>query len=142
MDEKAKARYLKFRADPKKVAKKKKYLNKWYKKNRKKQLAYKKRQLRLRGDEIRMRRRLWKAAVAAKNRANGLSSKGNPLLTEGEMYMLDVWCGLESAHKISKKQRVVYAKKGAKVVWEKRDKRMTDAVKKFGIEISRIRRRI
>ncbi len=135
-------KYLKFRADPKKVAKKKKYLNKWYKKNRKKQLAYKKRQLRLRGDVIRMARRLWKAAVVAQNRANGLSRKGNPLLTKAEQYMLGVWFGLESANKVPQKKRVAYAKKGAKALWEKRDKRVADAAKKFGMEISRIKRKI
>ncbi len=139
-DEGQRERYVKFRADPDRVVKKKKYLNKYYKKNRKKQLAYKKKQ---RKDPAwQARRRVWKKKYFAARRASGLSRRGFPLLNEAEQYMLGVWNGLESAHKPSKKKRVMYAKRGAKALWGKRRERLESVAKKFGMEITLLKRKL
>ncbi len=145
-DEGQREAYLKFRADPKRVKKKKKYLNAWYKKNRDKQLAYKHDRLRgPLGDKIRAYRRAWKAKKAAERRAQGVSNPGNLILTEDEMYMLYVWCGLEAAHGLPKQKWLKQrrdAKKGGRVSAANRQKRIDEAMAKYGNEIMALRKKL
>ncbi len=125
--------YLEQRSDPDFVAKKKKYLNAWYKLNRKKQLAYQKAK---RLKDPKKHSAIKKKARDKRNsalRAKGLSRRGNLLLNEAEMYMLNIWCGLEASHKLSKKKRIFYAKKGAKVAIKNRKTRLQKAIQKLGL---------
>ncbi len=142
-DPKQKEKYLEYRADPEFVAKKKKYLNAWYKKNRKKQLVYKKKRLRgPEGDAIRARRQVWKKKYFAGLRKRGLSRRYKPLLTPEERYMFEIFSGLQSAYEVPKTKRVAYAKHGARVATKNRRIKMVAIAKKFKKEIEIVKRMI
>ncbi len=125
-------RYLEQRSDPDFVAKKKKYLNRWYKLNREKQLAYRRAERLKYPEKIKARRKKTRERRNSALRAMGLSRRGNLLLNEAETYMLEVWCGLESGNKLPKKQRILYAKKGAVAAIKNKKKRLQKALRKLG----------
>ncbi len=131
------------RKDPEYVAKKKKYLNAWYKKNTKRQSAYQWAQRVLFPDKI----RAIKARVRARHRAKmdslGLShGGGNPILTPEEMYVFQLFHGYEASERVPKKLRSLYAQKGAAVARANYKKKIEEAKQKFGIELKILKKRI
>ncbi len=140
-DPKAKEQYEKQRQDPDFVARKKKYLNEWYRKNKKAQLAYQK--ARLKDPVVRAARKAWKKKYHARRRKMGLSRKGHLLLNPAERYMLDVWIGLENAQSVPKAQRIKSAKIGAKTQQDNRrrkfKKALAEAEQKLAPQLPKLR---
>ncbi len=139
----AQAYYTLQRQDPEFVEKKKVYLRALYKKKRKQRLAYSYKRLRgPLGEVLRARRRAWKKKYKAKRRAQGLSNKGNPLLSPEESYMLQVWVGLETKHNTPKRVRVARAAHARRMQLKRRRDRIEGAAKKFGIEITHLKKKV
>lgn len=126
----AEERYAEQRKDAQFVAKKKKYLKAYHKKNHAKEGAYRAKRLKEHGDEIRARRRAWKAKRSAANIAKGLRYDGKPRMTKEEFAaMMKV-----ISSKLTRKQRVLNGINGHKTVkrkWEAKKKILLPLAKKI-----------
>ncbi len=130
-DEKEKERYLKQRQNPDFVVKKKKYLNEWYKKNRKKQAAYmKKRRLENREHYLKIKRATYYRRKV-RNQALGLRMDGKPLLNPEQWRQAHIQAGKKAASMKTKKERQDAANKGHAGLKAKEKIRLDAARKKL-----------
>ncbi len=126
--------YLEQRKDPQFVAKKKKYLNEWYKKNRKKQLAYRKQERLRYPEKVRERRKRVYQKHKALLRSKGLSVNGKPLRTPEEMLVYLRVQGRKAAMRLPKKTRIRNARKARRVQLKKRSDHLKKVSEKLGVK--------
>ncbi len=117
--------------DEKKRAKKQKYLRRWYKKNRKREIAAQKRRRLENPKRYKRNRNRWRRKWHATLKAKSLSRNGNPLLTGEERIMFDLMNGYISAYSVSPRQQRINSRKGIVAQRKKRAARLAAARKQL-----------